>query len=138
MKIFRPILLLFATLLIMVLRAGAEPVEKHPLNLIIPAPDSAARLAWFETTPDETVAEKILNLERATRNANPTAKEWAIYLSPAAAIVSIEGWTANLDRPDTPIPEATLSECLMRILNIAGLRYVVFDARILIDVKTDE
>ena len=122
----------------MALWVGAEPIEEHPLNLIVPAPDSAVRLAWFETTPDETVAEKIMNLERATRNANPTAKEWAIYLTPSAALVPIKGWVANLDRPDTPIPEATLGECLIRIFNISGLRYEVMNARILIDIKTNE
>ena len=140
MKIFRPISLLFATLLLLALRVVAEPMEEYPLNLIIPAPDSAVRLARFETTPDETVAEKIMHLERAAREANPNAKEWSIYLTPAAALVTIKGWPAYMGGPEdaTPIPEATLGECLMRIFNSAGLRYEIFNARVLIDVKPDK
>ena len=124
----------------MVLRVVAEPVEVHPLNLIVPAPDSAVRLARFETTPDETVAEKIMHLERATREANPTAKEWSIYLTPAAALVPIKGWPAYMGGPEdaTPIPEATLGECLLRLFNTAGLRYEIFNARVLVDVKKNE
>jgi len=85
--------------------------------------------------PDETVMDKIRNLERVTKDANPAAKEWSIYLTPTAALIPIKGWQAVTNSPDTPLPEATLERCLEWISKTAGLRYEVFDSKILIDAK---
>ena len=121
-----------------VLLCGAKPEKEHPLNLVLPSPDEAVRLAWFKATPDETVLDKVKNLEQATRQANPEAKEWSIYLTPAAASISIKGWQADMNRPDTPRPEGTLAECLQSLANRAGLRYDVLNGKVLIDVAKKE
>jgi len=123
---------------LLLLCVGAAPNKPHPLQLIIPGPDEAIRLAPFKTYPDETVVEKVKNLERVAREANPDAKPWSIYLTPRAATIVIKGWKEDLNRPDTPLPQATLGACLDRLARrVPELRQEILDGRILIDVKED-
>ena len=89
------------------------------------------------TIPDEMAANKIFNLERATRAANPKANEWSIYMTPSAALVQISGIQAAAENSG-PISKSTLGNCLARISKVAGLRYEVFNNRIFIDIKIDE
>ena len=91
----------------------------------------------YTTIPDEIAANKIFNLERATRAANPKENEWSIYMTPSAALVPISGRQAAAENSD-PISKSTLGNCLARISKLAGLRYEVFNDRIFIDLKTDE
>ena len=111
---------------------AATPLP-HPLNLIVPAPGEALRLAYYKTTPDETVANKVKHLENVVREANPNAPPWSIYLTPTAATTQIKGWEADLNRPDTPLPEATLDLCLEWLSKAAGLTYKMEEECILIE-----
>lgn len=123
---------------ILLLCVGAAPSEQHPLDLMVPAPSDAIRLAWYANTPDETVVQKVQHLERVTKEANPTAEAWAIYLTPDAALVPIKGWQADMNRPDTPLPRATLRDCLTWLSTVAGLRFEVVDYKVLIDLKEEK
>ena len=113
--------------------------ETHPLNLTVPDPTSALRLAWWKTMPDETVLEKVTSLENVTRAANPDAPQWSIYLTPQAATIRIKGWQADWNRPDTPLHEASLGKCLDWLCRrVPSLHYEVIDERILVGVKKKE
>ncbi|MFO1489988.1 MAG: hypothetical protein U1F77_08270 [Kiritimatiellia bacterium] len=129
---------LLAVVPILLLCVGAAPPEQYPLDLMVPAPNDAVRLAWYANTPDETVVQKIQHLERATREANPTSEVWAIYLTPDAALVPIKGWQADMNRPDTPLPQTTLKDCLTWLSSVAGLRFEVVKSKVLIDVKEEK
>jgi len=134
MKI-RPVIVGLAVLLL----CGATPDKTHPLNLVVPDPTSALRLALYKTIPDETVLDKVRNLEHVTRTANPNVSRWAIYLTPTAATIQVKGWKADLNRPDTPIRELTLGECLRWLCRyVPDLRFEVLNDRILIDIKDKE
>jgi hypothetical protein len=123
-------------LLAAILLCGAAPDKRHPLPLVVPAPASALRLAYYNDTPDETVLEKVRQLETVTRAANTNAADWTIFLSPAAAILPVKGWKADMNRPDTPLPEATLGECLQWLCrHVPELRFEVLDGRVLIQTK---
>ena len=91
----------------------------------------------YATIPDEMAVDKIFNLERATRAANPKENEWSIYMTPSVALVPISGRQAAADN-NGPISKSTLGDCLARISKLAGLRYEVFNDRVLIDLKTDD
>lgn len=116
--------------------APAATIAPDSLQLLVPAPAEALRLAHYKTYPDELVVDKVKNLERVAREANPDAKTWSIYLTPQAATILVKGWKGNLNTPDTPMPEATLGKCLDWLCrHVPDLQYGVVDTKILIDVK---
>ena len=122
--------------LLVCVAAAAAPINPELLQLLVPAPAEALRLAHYKTYPDELVVDKVENLERVAREANPDAKSWSIYLTPQAATILIKGWKGNLNTPDTPLPEATLGKCLDWLCrHVPELQYEVIDTKILIDVK---
>jgi hypothetical protein len=125
-----------ATISILALCVAAAPTKPHPLQLVLPAPGEALRLAEYKTYPDELVVDKVRSLERVARDANPKAEPWSIYLTPNASTIPIKGWEADLNRPDTPLPEATLGQCIEWLCRrVPTLQYEVVEGRILIDVK---
>jgi hypothetical protein len=119
-----------------VVLCGASPDKTHPLNLNVPDPTSALRLAWWKAMPDETVLEKVANLEKVTRAANPNASQWRIYLTPDAAAINVKGWEADNNRPDTPVPELSLGDCIRWLCrHVPDLQFEVLNDRILIEKK---
>jgi hypothetical protein len=68
---------------------------------------------------------------------HPAAKPWSVYLTPQAATIPVKGWKADLNRPGTPLPEASLGQCLDWLCRrVPALQYELVDDKILIDVKS--
>ena len=128
-----------AVFLMLAACVAAAPVGQHPLQLVVPAPAEALRLAHYKTYPDESVVDKVKNLERVARAANPKAKPRTVYLTPEAATIPIRGWKEDLNRHDTPLPEASLGQCLDWLCRrVPTLEYTVVGDKILIYVKQEK